>query len=176
MLKKIRKTTGATLSETLVTVVLMSIVLAAVMTGIATASNSYRKIVVRADAMTLLSTISVGMEGDLSLSQSQKNITVASNLETDTDHEMNSVQFNSQNRGYSMSYANKGKEICIVAKSGTGDIYIPVATGAAHTAELRSRLSSIRWDDENGYFEYTIEILPKEGDTPILSQDYVTRP
>ena len=178
---KLNETIGSSLSETLVTVLLLSIVLLAVVSGIDAARNSYSKIVRKAEAMTLLSTISVGMEADLASAETtpvNTNVTVSKD---DGSTEVRSVvQFKSGMRGYMMYFdtiknSETGlDEICVIGIGGSSNVIIPVATNAAHAKYLQSRLEMEPWDADKGYFEYTISIL--YNDQVITSQNYVTRP
>lgn len=167
------------MSETLVAMLLLSIVLVAVTAGITAVRNSYHKIVQKADAMTLLSTIAVSMEADLSSAQT----TPAPDLD-DTDDSIGNplYHFKSGIRGYSICFDTIEDKVCAVADNpGEADIIIPVTTAAGHTNELCSELTRIRFvsTDSVKYFEYTITIKTRsngsEEGKEILSQDYVTR-
>ena len=176
MLSKLDDMKGASLSETLITVLLLSIVLVAVVSGIAAASNSYQKIVRKAEAMTLLSTISISMEADLASATNtplNKPVTVTDSDGSSITKEV--VLFKSGLRGYNMYFDTRDDEICVIAvKDGIDKVTIPVATKAAHANYLRSELLMQPWDVNKGYFEYEISIY--YNDQMIASQDYVTRP
>ena len=60
-----RKKKGSSLAEMLITVLLMGIVLTAVSSGTGAVIQAYRKIVMKAEAMTLMSTITNTINGEL---------------------------------------------------------------------------------------------------------------
>jgi len=169
----VRSNKGFTLSETLITLLLMSIILTAVVTGISAASRAYRSIVLKADGMTLLSTVAVGMEADLS---------TATNIREVTEDGESRWCFSSGARGYDMYFFNdedKG-QVCVQAPK---NVVIPVTTDAAHTDRLKSQISSdgLVYDTENGYFEFTIQIIEKKSDPSdnsniVAEQRYIIRP
>ncbi len=159
---------GFSLSETLVAMLLLSIVLSAVTAGITAVRNSYLKIIQKADAMTLLSTIAISMEADLSSAQNVEELSEGG------------YRFKSGARGYAMQFDTVNDMISVVAQDSIdGDIIIPVTTDAGHTKDLCSELTSITYNNVERYFEYTITIKsrPKGVDASrdILSQNYVTR-
>lgn len=174
MTKKIYNNSGSSLAETLVTVLLLTIVLGAVTTGISAARRAYQQIVRKADAMTLLSTIAISMEADFSTASSpvEKQITVTEN---GAEVQRNVYSFNSGIRGYSIYFDNREDGICAVAQvKGGDDIVIPVATDAAHTRTLRSKLvGDVQFEDD--CFKYSISIESKDGTVLIEPIQYVTR-
>ena len=155
MVRKIKNENAFSLSETLITVLLLTIVLSAVTTGIGAVINSYKKIVLKADGMTLLSTIAVSIDADLSSATGYNSV---------------DKSFFSGARGYKMSYDNRDGQVCVIAK----DRVIPIATSAAHTDKLTSEISG--FELVNNCFSYTITVKSKADNKTVAEQNYVVRP
>lgn len=167
---------GFSLSETLVTVLLMSIVLSFVTAGVIAVRDSYIKIVQKADAMTLLSTIALGMEADLNSADKVRLWDETVENGDGTSETKTVLRFKSGIRGYDMSFDTVDDEICVIAY-GDGNFKqtIPVATSAAHTSKLKSELSYINYNFDKGYFTYKITIKSKDKDSVVSEEEYVTR-
>ena len=169
------KQAGFSLSETLITVLLLTIVLSAVTVGITAVRNSYKRIVLKADAMTLLSTIAVSMEADFC------SATGISETPIELDDGQMVYPFKSGIRGYSMYFCNKAyDENANMVSVHVADMDIPVTTNEAHTSSLSSRMN-YTYDKINGCFRYHIDIYERgteSGGNPkiITGMDYVTRP
>lgn len=155
MKRKLSSNKAFSLSETLVTVLLLSIVLSAVTVGIGAVINSYKKIVLKADGMTLLSTIAISIDADLSSA---------------TNYNSADKTFISGARGYKMTYDNRDGQVCVIVK----DKVIPVATGAAHTDKLISEISDFGMTDD--CFSYKLTIKSKADNKPVVEQVYKVRP
>lgn len=156
----------------------MSIILAGVGTGIISATNSYRKIVQKADAMTLLSTIAISIEADMASARKSPIPPTRITIVDEEGHEtLGPYRFDSGIRNYPIYYDNIDGQICCVADDNGTNIVIPVATEAAHTYNLESEIEYSYNSD--GYFEYTIKINTKKdasgNNKNILNVDYVTR-
>ena len=172
--RKIYGTEGFTLSETLMTVVLIGLVTAAMAAGIAAAQRVYKRISLKADAQTLLATTVSALTEDL-----------ASASEWDPDDQT----FYSSHRGYEMSYVegsdSKGKnEIKIqpyIQKQAAG---APISL-LPERVQTKSLYAKIKGTDEKGtikqedcadgthYFRLTVEVWSTESSyqNPIESEE-----
>ncbi|MCR5097195.1 MAG: prepilin-type N-terminal cleavage/methylation domain-containing protein [Erysipelotrichaceae bacterium] len=175
---KLSNKRGFSLSETLITVLLLGIVLSGISGGIVAAKNAYEKVVMKADGMTLLSTVAVSIEADLSTAD----LSAARQPKTIEIDDKEYCKFYSGIRGYSMYFFNPGLgseyegQICLMAP---GDVVIPVATDKTHTDKLYSVLSEEPGETfrfENGCFKYKIYVKSKKNDKIIVEQEYVIRP
>lgn len=92
--KQNRKKAGFTLAETLLTVLLLTIVLGGLTSAIAAAVNVYNRVRIRSEAEVLLSTAADAVSADLS---------TARNIKLDSDGET-VISFFSDLRGYQMMY------------------------------------------------------------------------
>ena len=160
---------GMSLTETLVTVLLISIIFIAVTSGISVVQHCYNIIVLKADALSLMSTVSMSIDADM------KDATAVS---TSVDGVIGGVEFLSDKRKYIVSYVDRNpnepdKEGMIWLYSrnakgsrtpGTAGVYIPVATDKTVTDKLTLELSF----PDNCYHDktltYTITIKNKQGD------------
>ena len=109
---KIHSEEGFTLSETLMTVVLIGLITMAMAGGIVAAKNVYQRISLRADAQTLLATTVSAVTEDLSsvsacdaLQSSGSSQTEAVLIENGTPVGSNAF-FYAESRGYRMQYQN----------------------------------------------------------------------
>lgn len=109
---KIHSEEGFTLSETLMTVVLIGLITMAMAGGIVAAKNVYQRISLRADAQTLLATTVSAVTEDLSsvsscdaLQSSGSSQTEAALIENGTPVGSNAF-FYAESRGYRMQYRN----------------------------------------------------------------------
>ncbi len=167
---------GFSLSETLITVLLMSIILSFITVGIIVVRDSYLKIVQKADGMTLLSTIAMGMEADFNSADNVRYWDETIENEDGTSQTKTVIRFKSGIRGYDMSFDTVNDQICVVAYAeSNAKQYIPVATLATHTNKLKSELSSLSYNFEKGYFEYKITIKAKSNDSVVVEEEYATR-
>ena len=169
---------GFSLSETLITILLLSIIMSGIISGIIAVRNSYEKFVLRADALTLIAAIAEGMEGDLStasepvIEYTDAAKTIVKKDNNITNNEI--MTFNSGLRGYNMSFVNHEGSICVQ----TPELSDPfgVTTKGEHTTKLNSKLTDFHYDTAGHFFSYNIvietaEIVPSE----VLSQQYVIR-
>ena len=169
------KKLGFTLSETLIAILLMSIVLAAITTGIVAAKNSYEKIVVKADALTLLSTVSLSVEGDLGSATNIASSDIDVTLEDGSTAKQRVYTFTSGLRGYNMYFDNRNDMVSAVIP-GPENIVIPVASDKAHTSKLRSEITFNNDYMVDKYFVYTITIRNKEDNKVLAQQLYKIKP
>ena len=169
-MKKIRLNQhGASLSETLVTVLLLVIVLSAVTAGVHAMSDSYFKIRKRADAESLLMTASDVISGDL------KNVTSVEKNAFYCESRYSYIQYFNSDKGVQvryLGYPDNGTSETLTEQSEK-----PLVTDKTNSDQLYTRLSDdgVQW--ENGYFEYTLDVYSTEDrNTPIASQKIDVRP
>ena len=173
---------GFSLSETLITVLLMTIILSSVGGGIVALKNAYEKIVMKSDALTLIATISESMEADLA-SASSVSVKYTDDTKTVVEKdELNNelISFNSGKRNYNMSFVNNDGAICI----STPKLSEPfsVTTKGEHTSKLNSKMTDMHYEDpdpsadSDEYFTFRIVIETNES-TPkeVLNQLYVVK-
>ena len=176
---KIHSEEGFTLSETLMTVVLIGLITMAMAGGIVAAKNVYQRISLRADAQTLLATTVSAVTEDLSsvsscdalqsLGSSQQEVTMI----RDGNPVESTVFFYAESRGYRMQYRNgiygngaSGKGIQVVPKDNEGGS-IPLLPDKVQTRGLYAYIESLsvtkpQSKGDGGYF--TLKIQIKKGD------------
>lgn len=163
MRRKLHNTNGFTLSETLMTVVLIGLVTMAMAGGIVAARNVYQRISLRADAQTLLATTVSAVTEDLSSVSSCDALQSSGSSQTEAAliQEGNSVGSNAffyaESRGYRMQYRNGiyGNGASGNGTSGTG------ASGGNTGAEAQKGIQIIPKDNEGG----SIPLLPDKVQT-----------
>lgn len=153
MRRKLHNTNGFTLSETLMTVVLIGLITMAMAGGIVAAKNVYQRISLRADAQTLLATTVSAVTEDLSSvsscdallssGSSQQAVT----LIQDGNPVEPAVFFYAESRGYRMQYRN--------------GIYGNGASGGNTGAEAQKGIQVVPKDNEGG----SIPLLPDKVQT-----------
>lgn len=150
---KIHSEEGFTLSETLMTVVLIGLITMAMAGGIVAAKNVYQRISLRADAQTLLATTVSAVTEDLSSvsscdalqssGSSQQEVT----LIRDGNLAESTAFFYAESRGYRMQYRN--------GSYGTG------ASGGNTGTEAQKGIQVVPKDNEGG----SIPLLPDKVQT-----------
>lgn len=160
---KIHSEEGFTLSETLMTVVLIGLITMAMAGGIVAAKNVYQRISLRADAQTLLATTVSAVTEDLSSvsscdalqssGSSQQEVT----LIRDGNPVGSNAFFYAESRGYRMQYRNGiyGNGASGNGTSGTG------ASGGNTGAEAQKGIQIVPKDNEGG----SIPLLPDKVQT-----------
>lgn len=160
---KIHSEEGFTLSETLMTVVLIGLITMAMAGGIVAAKNVYQRISLRADAQTLLATTVSAVTEDLSsvsacdaLQSSGSSQTEAALIQEGTPVGSNAF-FYAESRGYRMQYRNGiyGNGASGNGTSGTG------ASGGNTGAEVQKGILVVPKDNEGG----SIPLLPDKVQT-----------
>lgn len=160
---KIHSEEGFTLSETLMTVVLIGLITMAMAGGIVAAKNVYQRISLRADAQTLLATTVSAVTEDLSsvsscdaLQSSGSSQTEAALIENGTPVGSNAF-FYAESRGYRMQYQNGiyGNGASGDGTSGTG------ASGGNAGTEAQKGIQVVPKDNEGG----SIPLLPDKVQT-----------
>lgn len=163
MRRKLHNTNGFTLSETLMTVVLIGLITMAMAGGIVAAKNVYQRISLRADAQTLLATTVSAVTEDLSsvsscdaMQSSGSSQTEAALIENGTPVGSNAF-FYAESRGYRMQYRNGtyGNEASGNGTSGTG------ASGGNTGTEAQKGIQVVPKDNEGG----SIPLLPDKVQT-----------
>ena len=153
---KIHSEEGFTLSETLMTVVLIGLITMAMAGGIVAAKNVYQRISLRADAQTLLATTVSAVTEDLSSvsscdalqssGSSQQTVT----LIQDGNLAESTAFFYAESRGYRMQYRN-----------GTYGTYGTGASGGNTGTEAQKGIQVVPKDNEGG----SIPLLPDKVQT-----------
>lgn len=171
---KIHSEEGFTLSETLMTVVLIGLITMAMAGGIVAAKNVYQRISLRADAQTLLATTVSAVTEDLSSvsscdalqssGSSQQTVTL---IQDDGNPVESNAFFYAESRGYRMQYRNgsygngasgngtSGNGASGNGTSGTG------ASGGNTGAEAQKGIQVVPKDNEGG----SIPLLPDKVQT-----------
>lgn len=156
---KIHSEEGFTLSETLMTVVLIGLITMAMAGGIVAAKNVYQRISLRADAQTLLATTVSAVTEDLSSvsscdalqssGSSQQTVTL---IQDDGNPVESNAFFYAESRGYRMQYRNGTYGN---GTSGTG------ASGGNTGTEAQKGIQVVPKDNEGG----SIPLLPDKVQT-----------
>lgn len=166
---KIHSEEGFTLSETLMTVVLIGLITMALAGGIVAAKNVYQRISLRADAQTLLATTVSAVTEDLSSvsscdalqssGSSQQTVTL---IQDDGNPVESNAFFYAESRGYRMQYRNgsygngaSGSGASETGASGTG------ASGGNTGTEAQKGIQVVPKDNEGG----SIPLLPDKVQT-----------
>lgn len=163
MRRKLHNTNGFTLSETLMTVVLIGLITMAMAGGIVAAKNVYQRISLRADAQTLLATTVSAVTEDLSSVSSCDALQSSGSSQTEAAliQEGNPVGSNAffyaESRGYRMQYRNGiyGNGASENGTSGTG------ASGGNTGTEAQKGIQVVPKDNEGG----SIPLLPDKVQT-----------
>ena len=156
---KIHSEEGFTLSETLMTVVLIGLITMAMAGGIVAAKNVYQRISLRADAQTLLATTVSAVTEDLSSvsscdalqssGSSQQTVTL---IQDDGNPIESNAFFYAESRGYWMQYRN--------GSYGTG-AFGTGASGGNTGTEAQKGIQVVPKDNEGG----SIPLLPDKVQT-----------
>ena len=166
---KIHSEEGFTLSETLMTVVLIGLITMVMAGGIVAAKNVYQRISLRADAQTLLATTVSAVTEDLSSvsscdalqssGSSQQTVTL---IQDDGNPVESNAFFYAESRGYRMQYRNgsygtgaSGNGTSGSGASGTG------ASGGNTGTEAQKGIQVVPKDNEGG----SIPLLPDKVQT-----------
>ena len=170
---KIHSEEGFTLSETLMTVVLIGLITMAMAGGIVAAKNVYQRISLRADAQTLLATTVSAVTEDLSsvsscdaLQSSGSSQTEAALIQEGTPVGSNAF-FYAESRGYRMQYRNgtygngaSGNGTSGSGASGNGASGMGASGGNTGT-EAQKGIQVVPKDNEGG----SIPLLPDKVQT-----------
>lgn len=196
MRRKLHNTNGFTLSETLMTVVLIGLITMAMAGGIVAAKNVYQRISLRADAQTLLATTVSAVTEDLSSvsscdalqssGSSQQEVTL---IQSGTPTGSNAF-FYAGDRGYEMQYQNgpyqgsgkdeasdTQKEIQVVPKGNAGGT-IPLLPDKVQTRGLYAYIESLsvtkpQSNGDGGYFTLKIQIKNSQKEDQVVEEAMV---
>lgn len=160
---KIHSEEGFTLSETLMTVVLIGLITMAMAGGIVAAKNVYQRISLRADAQTLLATTVSAVTEDLSSVSSCDALQSSGSSQTEAALIQNGSPvgskafFYAESRGYRMQYRNGsyGTGASGNGTSGSG------ASGGNTGTEAQKGIQVVPKDNEGG----SIPLLPDKVQT-----------
>ena len=149
---------GFTLSETLVTVLLISIVFLAVSSGLPVLLRVYDEITSKANAQTMLSTAIMEVSADL------KSTTIYYDTET--------KKIYSNQRGYTYSYVNDSDDgIVLQVTDGTK---IPLLTSKTNTNHMVTKIENFSYNATVNLFSFTITI--EKENKEFLSQNIQIKP
>lgn len=170
---KIHSEEGFTLSETLMTVVLIGLITMAMAGGIVAAKNVYQRISLRADAQTLLATTVSAVTEDLSSVSSCDALQSSGSSQTEAALIQNGSPvgskafFYAESRGYRMQYRNgsygtgaSGNGTSGSGASGTGVSEMGASGGNTGT-EAQKGIQVVPKDNEGG----SIPLLPDKVQT-----------
>lgn len=193
---KIHSEEGFTLSETLMTVVLIGLITMAMAGGIVAAKNVYQRISLRADAQTLLATTVSAVTEDLSSvsscdalqssGSSQQTVTL---IQDDGNPVESNAFFYAESRGYRMQYRNGSygtgasggntgteaqKGIQVVPKDNEGGS-IPLLPDKVQTRGLYAYIKSLsvtkpQSKEDGGYFTLKIQIKNSRKDDQVVEE------
>ncbi len=166
---KIHSEEGFTLSETLMTVVLIGLITMAMAGGIVAAKNVYQRISLRADAQTLLATTVSAVTEDLSsvsscdaLQSSESSQQTVTLIQDDGNPVESNAFFYAESRGYRMQYRNGsyGNGASGNGTSGSG-VSGNGASGGNTGTEAQKGILVVPKDNEGG----SIPLLPDKVQT-----------
>ena len=168
---------GSSLAETLVAVALLSIVFVAVTVGMSTVISIYDKLIMKADALTLISTANTIITADLETAKPP------------TSSEGGCVLFESGKRGFVMEYlwtgcnvsevtaSNKDSNIYYYVPKGNGTKWLPIVTDATLTKKLGLRMTAFSYDNTAKVFRYTLEVFDIKNDSRVIkTSSFVVKP
>lgn len=171
---KIHSEEGFTLSETLMTVVLIGLITMAMAGGIVAAKNVYQRISLRADAQTLLATTVSAVTEDLSSvsscdalqssGSSQQTVTL---IQDDGNPVESNAFFYAESRGYRMQYRNGTYGN---GTSGTG------ASGGNTGTEAQKGIQVVPKDNEGGLIPLLPDKVQTRGLYAYIESLSVTKP
>ncbi len=169
-MKRLLTDAGASLSETLVTVLLLSIVLAAMVAGIPAVMSAYRNVRLKADAQTLLAT-------------AVSAVTEEARWAEDVTFDNGTYEFYSSRQNARVKLVNGSYGTSEAGLSASG-IFIKTADGTSsrqlltqktQTLGLYASIQPIQRD--NQCVNYTISVFSSEDSTaPLESTDLSVRP
>lgn len=156
-MKKIISTAGASLSETLVTVLLLSIILSAVVSGIPALMSAYRKVRLKAEAQTLLATAVTAVTDELRYAEqvtyADSSYTFYSAKRHATVQLVNGIYSDET----SDDLSSNGIFIVNTASSSSS----PLLTRETQTLGLHSSIEGNSM--ENGCIVYTVSVISSDG-------------
>lgn len=157
--KKLNTSGGFTLAETLVTILIMTIVLSAITGGMMVARNAYRELSRKADAQTLLAT---------SVSVITEDLSGASDFET-APSDCVDYSFKTTARGYRIAYRNAGSGSTDGSGNTSGEkgIYVqPMLTGTDVNTSIETPLVTQKTSTLDLYTKIEIKDAAADGEKP----------
>ena len=165
MLEKLQRklnSRGLSLAETLITIIILSIILSAVTGGSVVALRVYRQVRRKADAQTLLSTTINAMAENLYYSH-----------DVSVDNNGNVISFYSETLGFTTSYSNgimAGKDnktldtivYTVNADDGTRTTY-PIVSNKTQTLNQNVKLVG-NMQYNSGYYTFTVSVSDSNGE------------
>ncbi len=190
---KLRNTNGFTLSETLMTVVLIGLVTMAILGGIIAARNVYQRISLRADAQTLLATTVSALTEDLSSvtscdvessgqAQNSGKENAPTALTLIENGETKGLYFYAGSRGYRMQYENgnyseSDEKVIQVVPQLQSRVKIPLLPQKVQTRDLYAYIESLSvtmpQSGDGGYFTLRIQIKSSKKNDQIIEDAVV---
>lgn len=158
-MRKLRSAVGASLAETLVTILLLSIILSAVVAGIPAVMSAYREVRLKADAQTLLATAVTAVTDELRYAE-------------DVQYSTDDYTFYSSKRSATIKLVNSTYVVTESTSSDLSDhgIFIqnittgnqtPLLTRQTQTLGLYASLTP--GSMENGCIVYTVSVISSDG-------------
>jgi len=162
MVIDMRSKSGFSLSETLMAVLLLTIIFTGAVGGMIVMSNSYKTISKKSHAFSLMSTTIIQLTSDL------KNC-----VDVDVDSSNNVTSFYSTNRNFEASLVNGDNGIALKGTEGSstsvGDVYVVTNT----YTNIHTEMSGLKL--ENGLFKTTIQVID-DSDNVIMEEELVVKP
>jgi Tfp pilus assembly protein PilV len=156
-MRKLRSAVGASLAETLVTILLLSIILSAVVAGIPAVMSAYREVRLKADAQTLLATAVTAVTDELRYAE---NVQYSSDYSFYSSKRSATIELVSVNNAADSSdngiYVRKTNA---AADENSKDI--PLLTKQTQTLGLYASLTP--GSMENGCIVYTVSVISSDG-------------
>lgn len=156
-MRKLRSAVGASLAETLVTILLLSIILSAVVAGIPAVMSAYREVRLKADAQTLLATAVTAVTDELRYAedvQYSADYTFYSSKRSATIALVNSTY---GTESTSSDLSDHGIFIQNITTKNT----TPLLTKQTQTLGLYASLTP--GSMENGCIVYTVSVISSDG-------------
>ena len=174
MRKKLHSTEGFTLSETLMTVVLIGLVTTVMAGGIVAARNVYQRISLRADAQTLLATTVSAVTEDLS------SVTSCEDGAGITDGTSAGNYYYAKDRGFWLRYVNETgtgsatRGIQVEPKGNPGAT-VPLLPDKVQTRDLYAYIASLtvtqpQSEGDGGYFTLKIQIKNSKKEDQVVEE------
>ncbi|MDD3277257.1 MAG: prepilin-type N-terminal cleavage/methylation domain-containing protein [Lachnospiraceae bacterium] len=169
MRQRIRSQSGFSLSELLVTVLVMLLATSIVAGGVVAVRNAYINITLKADAQTLLSTTISALEDDLRY---------ASNIEEYQYPDKKKYwAFDSADRGYHMYLKNDSDTEGILVCNTQGTPAIPLVTDKTITSGLIVKLDKeLSYNTTQKLFTVTITVLNSDKTKQLAKQEIQIKP
>ena len=161
---RIKKKDGFSISEMLMVVLILSLIIVVLGSGVMVVKNAYEKITVKAEAQTLLSTTITKVTDEFRFSKYIK------------DDGTDPVKFTSGNQGYEIWFENgddtKGNRGILMCANGGGSVQL--LTDKTMTSRLTPKMT-YSYDKTDNLFFATITIAYKDNEE-YLKQEIKVKP